>query len=420
MSIRDSLIGTALLALAASAPSLGQCQYSIQFVNAPNCGTNPSGETPFDLSDSGAFAGRYGDCTFTSKAMMWSAATGVVTLPMPPGAYDSIAYAISESGTVVGQILMLTGPIEVLPAVWIDGALTTVELPPTATQGWAMGIDEAGNVAGYWFDQSIGPYPFVRIDGAFHDLTDEIPKGWAYAHVMAMAKNGILGGRMFAESGPDSRGFVRIGQRWSVVEPTPGNDRTEIRDVSESGVAGGRMAVPFLRNPGAFLWRPILWENGVTTELPLPPNRNEGQVWKVNNHGQAVGQVGTVSPETMLGSKTVAVWIDGEAFELKPLIAPIPGLNGPLDGYAINDKNEIVTTVSVGTSGPQAAILRPIRTRAADLVTDCKVNVRDLSALIGVWGATYTEPDGFGDLDGDGTVDGYDLGILLADWGPTP
>jgi hypothetical protein len=53
-------------------------------------------------------------------------------------------------------------------------------------------------------------------------------------------------------------------------------------------------------------------------------------------------------------------------------------------------------------------------------VTDCRVNARDLGALLDLWGTTYPEPGGEGDLDGDGMVDGYDLAALLADWGPTP
>ena len=41
----------------------------------------------------------------------------------------------------------------------------------------------------------------------------------------------------------------------------------------------------------------------------------------------------------------------------------------------------------------------------------------DLGALLAIWG--FTNPP-YGDLNGDGVVDGIDLGQQLANWGPLP
>ena len=51
-----------------------------------------------------------------------------------------------------------------------------------------------------------------------------------------------------------------------------------------------------------------------------------------------------------------------------------------------------------------------------DLDGDSTVNGGDLGILLANWGAT----GGSSDLDGNGTVDGGDLGFLLANWGPCP
>ena len=48
----------------------------------------------------------------------------------------------------------------------------------------------------------------------------------------------------------------------------------------------------------------------------------------------------------------------------------------------------------------------------ADLNGDGSVDGQDLGILLGGWGA-----DGPADLNGDSTVDGIDLGILLGNWG---
>ena len=51
-----------------------------------------------------------------------------------------------------------------------------------------------------------------------------------------------------------------------------------------------------------------------------------------------------------------------------------------------------------------------------DLNGDGVVNGADLGLLLGDWGAC--PPDACpADLNGDGTVDGADLGLLLGEWG---
>ena len=52
---------------------------------------------------------------------------------------------------------------------------------------------------------------------------------------------------------------------------------------------------------------------------------------------------------------------------------------------------------------------------AADLNGDGKVDGADLGILLGNWGKP-----GASDLNGDGTTDGADQAILLGQWGPCP
>ena len=53
---------------------------------------------------------------------------------------------------------------------------------------------------------------------------------------------------------------------------------------------------------------------------------------------------------------------------------------------------------------------------AADIDCDGTVNGADLGLLLAQWGPG----GGSADLDGNGAVDGADLGTLLAKWGPVP
>jgi len=49
-----------------------------------------------------------------------------------------------------------------------------------------------------------------------------------------------------------------------------------------------------------------------------------------------------------------------------------------------------------------------------DLTGDSTVDGADLGILLGAWGSA----DASADLNADGVVDGADLGILLGAWGP--
>jgi len=53
-------------------------------------------------------------------------------------------------------------------------------------------------------------------------------------------------------------------------------------------------------------------------------------------------------------------------------------------------------------------------TSPADLNGDGVVNGDDLGILLGAWGPAPGNP---ADLNGDGAVNGDDLGIMLGDWG---
>jgi hypothetical protein len=67
----------------------------------------------------------------------------------------------------------------------------------------------------------------------------------------------------------------------------------------------------------------------------------------------------------------------------------------------------ILTIAQEGSGCPQPC--------SGDLDGDGAVNGLDLGRLLGRWGL-----DGVSDLNGDGSTDGLDLGVMLGDWGTCP
>lgn len=89
---------------------------------------------------------------------------------------------------------------------------------------------------------------------------------------------------------------------------------------------------------------------------------------------------------------------DGD--EIKVQVSPLPGsLN------EVNIANDSVTVI----------FATPVNPCPGDFNGDGFVDGADLGNMLGSWGA-----GGSADLNGDGVVDGGDLGLLLGGWGPCP
>jgi hypothetical protein len=117
----------------------------------------------------------------------------------------------------------------------------------------------------------------------------------------------------------------------------------------------------------------------------------------------------------------VTVTSQGSVNETVPVPAPPPLVNQPFDLPTVLPAGSVAHLLMNGTfsdgtttttaSSTIVALGTPIA-RFGDLNGDGVVNGADLGLLLGAWGSA-----GPGDLNGDGTVNGADLGLLLGAWG---
>jgi len=135
-------------------------------------------------------------------------------------------------------------------------------------------------------------------------------------------------------------------------------------------------------------------------ELPMPPGYTTGAAAGINDAGIIFGSAS--GPGL---SSTPLIWVDGVVYKVSDLIAPG---SSPVGGVV--DINEIGQLL--GSGGPRIAT--PIQSLATDLTGDCTVDGDDLGVLLASWGAPDFDPRC--DFDGDGIVDGDDLGTLLGEW----
>ena len=97
--------------------------------------------------------------------------------------------------------------------------------------------------------------------------------------------------------------------------------------------------------------------------------------------------------------------VSGQPFPLPTVLPPGGTANLLLSGTFSAGTVSTTSTINVAATGPREA-------RPADFNGDGAVNGDDLGQLLAAWGAP-----GIPDLNLDGIVDGNDLGQLLAQWG---
>lgn len=139
-----------------------------------------------------------------------------------------------------------------------------------------------------------------------------------------------------------------------------------------------------------------------------------GAALSVNNAGTIVGW-----SENAMGEPRATAWIDGAIVDL----TAAAGAGSDAVLVEARDISETGAIVGWGWFGPSTRAenrrgfaLVPIPPSPADLDGDGAVNGADLGILLGAWGSCRGLAACAGDLTRDGVVDGGDLGALLAAW----
>ena len=193
------------------------------------------------------------------------------------------------------------------------------EYPPTHGKG----INEAGDVVGYYTSCDIGPEKaFVwTADSGF--VTLNIP-GANQAWAEDIAGQFVVGRFVDSDTEFTILAFVSDGVSLTPILPPPGDPLIEAFAVNESGQVVGRCS-----SGQSFLWQ----DGDLTLFGPFPPGWAEAR--DVNNLGQVVGWTG--DPSHLKATARAFIWDDGEAVVL-------PAIPGGLTsvGHAINDNGQVV------------------------------------------------------------------------------
>ena len=258
-----------------------------------------------------------------------------------PGQAQSVGIT---AGIVVGESRPLPGFLE--PCIWIEGQRFELGIPPGASQGIAEAVNRRGVVVGYgdaglgtgvafkYFKGQLTLLPAFAGDATWAvDVNDRgqvvggtsVAVGEGVTMAALWQPDGqpqLLGnlahlggltslaralndrGEVVGEVKTDQNAFLPFYYRDGVQRQLPllpGDTFGVARDINEHGVAVGTSGT-----------RAVTWKRGAVEELPAPAGE-PSWVGAINNHGQAVGSIGS-APELVL-------WSSGEPHRFSELAA---------------------------------------------------------------------------------------------------
>jgi len=383
---------TAALSLAAGSAFAGSAQYDVTSIPmAPGAfSTVATG-----MSDSGVVVGwaQYSQAPIL-RPWRWSASSGLEVLPLPAGFTLARAMDVNAAGVIAGDGGGDGGKAWRL----VDGTFEIIEPLPGDTIGVAARLNAQGDVAGTSKTSSIVNPPDVYLAGLGDGPELAFANGQARAVNDARLVVGWTTANKAFRTNPGGATLVLTGLPGKPLSYAYGvNAAGDF--VGEAKQASGNGEVPFLHT-----------DAGGTIEL--------------GNFGGNAAAVDVNDARVVVGNHSTGVpspWRWTERDGIVFLNALIPeGSTRLLSSVRINDSGMILmraTDTATGDLFP--VVLTPKRGPfVGDLNGDGTVNGDDLAILLGSWGLCSSKlgrpcP---GDLNGDGEVDGDDLAILLGAW----
>ena len=255
----------------------------------------------------------------------------ITDLGLLPGGIYASAYAINDTGKIVGMAYDATGALRTVQ--WVNGEVSVIPgLDPSAASV-PDDVNDAGEVAGHQLVYSGGIYYGIYWDAQNNPFElPGIPGGLSnLVRAHAINASGQIAG-MGQQGGPDYWGHAAVWLKNSFQADLGfmgGGHYSEAYGINDAGDVVGVAAVANTNNHA------FLWHDGQYTDLSTWSGGGVSSIaYAINNHGTIVG----------LNKSVASIWENGA---VKPLPMPA-GISAFTPAIDINDAGDIIATGSKG------------------------------------------------------------------------
>jgi probable HAF family extracellular repeat protein len=360
---RASIVGlVGWLAAFPAARVDAQCQYEVTVIQGPYCG-EPFGYPVTKgrgMNEVAGLVGWYSCDLVADRAYLWTAASGLTTLPIPPGFSAAEASGANDLGHVVGAVKWAHVD-RYLAVRWQDGEVFNLGTLPGGNYSVAAAINACGDIVGREGNNVSGTYPraFLFRDGVMLGL--DPPMGPRSSAEDINEEGQIVG--WMGESGlSDSHAFIWQDGFVTDLGVIPGGFSSMARGVNSQGHVVGSGRIPAEGWPLG-LTRGFFWDGLEMTVLEPLPGLFLSEATDINAAGLVVG-VSAYAQDNMNASEG-CIWQGGILTNLNDLIPSEAGLHIK-SASAINDAGQISCTAD-SPSGTVAVLLTPISAPPGDL-----------------------------------------------------
>jgi len=317
---------------------------------------------------------------------------GVMTDLGTLGGADSRGYGINDAGVVVGSAEIATGQMRAVS--YSGGSMQNLGILRSATDSYATGINNSGQVVGYCVDND-NPMPtgrgiFVYSNGTMTHLYTELMRDGA---AFAINDSAQIVGTTHRDSG--GHAFL-YGDDAAIDLGTLGGPESQANAISNHGDVGGTSDMAWVAEHG------FIYHGGVMSDVGTLPGHTYSSINSLNDWGQAVGHS---SAGTSATSRPI-LYAGGTMVDLNQLLHGGSGwvLKGASD---INDAGWITGYGTNPQGKSHAFILKPI-IALADVNLDGVVNALDINGFV----QAMCSPNAYlgeADVNQDGRVNALDI-----------